>query len=258
MNVMMIGDVVGPDAVAYLAEHLPELRREHDVDLVVANAENCVISGPIPRGGFGMTLGLVERLFAGGVDVIISGNHGWDGPEARAVHRHPKVLRPHNFPADAVGKGAVTLDVSGETACVLNLGSRSAAMPEALPVYESLVAAGLGGTIVVDFHGDSAWEKMEFATAVDGRVAAVLGTHTHEPTLNLHILPGGTSLVVDVGMTGPAGSPGGFPLLHFAAEMKGEDAGSLPPFELSEGPTMLGAVWLQIEAGTTREIRRVS
>lgn len=152
MNVMMIGDVVGPDAVAYLAEHLPELRREHDVDLVVANAENCAISGPIPRGGFGMTLGLVERLFAGGVDVITSGNHGWDGPEARAVHRHLKVLRPHNFPADAVGKGAVTLDVSGETACVLNLGSRSAAMPEALPVYESFVAAGLGGTIVVDFH----------------------------------------------------------------------------------------------------------
>jgi calcineurin-like phosphoesterase len=113
------------------------------------------------------------------------------------------------------------------------------------------VAAGLEGTVLVDFHGDSAWEKMEFATAVDGMVAAVLGTHTHEPTLNLHVLPGGMSLVVDVGMTGPSGSPGGFPLTHFAAEMKGEYVDSLPPFELSEGPTMLGAAWLRIEAGKT-------
>ena len=85
----------------------------------------------------------------------------------------------------------------------------------------------------------------------------MLGTHTHEPTLNLHVLPGGTSLVVDVGMTGPSGSPGGFPLSHFAAEIKGEDVGALPPFELSEGPTVLGAVWLRIEAGKTQEIRRV-
>jgi 2',3'-cyclic-nucleotide 2'-phosphodiesterase len=86
----------------------------------------------------------------------------------------------------------------------------------------------------------------------------MLGTHTHEPTLNLHVLPGGTSLVVDVGMTGPSESPGGFPLSHFAAEIKGEDVGSLPPFELSEGPTVLGAVWLRIKAGKTQEIRRVS
>jgi calcineurin-like phosphoesterase len=109
----------------------------------------------------------------------------------------------------------------------------------------------------VDFHGDSAWEKMEFATAVDGRVAAVLGTHTHEPTINLHVLPRGTALVADVGMTGPSGSPGGFPLDHFAAKMKGEDSASLPPFELAAGPMTLGAVLLRIEEGKTLHIERV-
>ena len=141
---------------------------------------------------------------------------------------------------------------------MLNLGSKTAVMPDALPMYEAWLDAELRGTVIVDFHGDSAWEKMEFATAVDGRVAAVFGTHTHEPTVNLHVLPGGTALVADVGMTGPSGSPGGFPLVHFAAEFKGEDSGSLPPFELAAGPIALGAVWLRIEAGKTREIERVS
>jgi metallophosphoesterase (TIGR00282 family) len=258
VNVLMIGDIVGPDAVDYLAERLPGLRRGRDVDLVIANAENCAVSGPLPWSGFGMTVGLVERLLAGGVDVITSGNHGWDGPEADAVHAHPRVLRPLNLPDDVPGKGTVTLEVGAKAVTVVNLGSRTAAMPKALPLYQAFTEADPEGTVLVDLHGDSAWEKMEFATAVDGRVAAVLGTHTHEPTLNLHVLPGGTGFVADVGMTGPTGFPGGFPLTHFAAEMKGEDKGALPPFELAAGPTTLGAVLLLIEDGKTSHIERVS
>ena len=257
MNVLMVGDIVGPDAVAYLAERLPVLRREYDVDLVIANAENCAITAPTPWQGFGMTVELIERLLDGGVDVITSGNHGWDGPEAEAVHRHPRVLRPHNLPEGVMGKGIVTLEITGEPVSVLNLGSKTAVMPDALPLYESWLAAEPQGTTIIDLHGDSAWEKMEFATALDGRVAAVLGTHTHEPTVNLNVLPGGTALVVDVGMTGPAGSPGGFPLKHFAAQLKGEDSDSLPPFELAAGPMRLGAVLLRIEGGKTRQLRRV-
>jgi metallophosphoesterase (TIGR00282 family) len=258
MNVVMVGDIVGPDAVTYLAERLPGLRRDRDVDLVVANAENCAVTAPTPYRGFGMTVELVERLLESGVDVVTSGNHGWDGPEADAVHRHPRVLRPHNLPEGVIGKGVTILEIGGEKASVINLGSATAAMPRALPPYGSWLAAGLRGTTVVDFHGDSAWEKMEFATAVDGEAAAVLGTHTHEPTLNLHVLPGGTALVTDVGMTGPSGSPGGFPLMHFAAQMKGEDPGLLPPFELATGPITLGAVLLRIEDGETLHIERVS
>jgi metallophosphoesterase (TIGR00282 family) len=257
MNVLMVGDIVGPDAVDYLAERLPGLRRDLEADLVVANAENCAVTGPVPRGGFGMTVELVGRLLESGVDVVTSGNHGWDGPDADAVHRHPRVLRPHNFPEGVMGKGMATLEAGGETVSVLNLGSPTAAMPGALPPYGSWVDAALEGTVVVDFHGDSAWEKMEFATAVDGRVVAVLGTHTHEPTSNLHVLPGGTALVVDVGMTGPTGSPGGFPLTHFAAEMRGEDTAALPSFELAAGPITLGAVLLRIEDGKTQHMERV-
>ena len=211
MNVLMVGDIVGPRAVDYLADRLPELRRDRDVDLVIANAENCALSGPTPWTGFGMTVELIERLLAGGVDVITSGNHGWDGPEAEAVHANPRVLRPLNLPGSVIGKGMLALEAGGETATVLNLGSRTAVMPRALPLYESFTAADPRGNAIVDLHGDSAWEKMEFATAVDGMAAAVLGTHTHEPTLNLHVLPGGTAFVADVGMTGPSGSPGGFP-----------------------------------------------
>ena len=258
MNLLMVGDIVGPEAVDYLAGRIPQLRRDREVDLVIANAENCAVSGPVPWTGFGMTVELVERLLAGGVDVITSGNHGWDGPEAEAVHAHPRVLRPLNLPHDAVGKGMLTLEAGAETVTVLNLGSRTAVMPEALPLYESFTAADPEGTVIVDLHGDSAWEKMEFATAVDGRATAVLGTHTHEPTINLHVLPGGTAFVADVGMTGPSASPGGFPLTHFAAEMRGEDPGPLPPFELSPGPTTLGAVLLRVEDGATLHIERVS
>ncbi len=261
MNVLMVGDIVGPDAVGYLAGRLPGLRREHSLDLVVANAENCAVTAPTPYKGFGMTVELVERLLEGGVDVVTSGNHGWDGPEADAVHDHPMVLRPFNLPEDVIGKGVLTLEVQSETVTVLNLGSRTGVMPRALPLYESFRAADLRGdlpgAVIVDLHGDSVWEKMEFATAVDGRVAAVLGTHTHEPTVNLHVLPGGTALVVDVGMTGPSGSPGGFPLQHFAAEMKGQDTSSLPPFELADGPMELGAVLLRIEGGKTSHIERM-
>jgi hypothetical protein len=261
MNVLMVGDIVGPEAVAYLAERLLELRRDRDVDLVVANAENAAVTAPSPWTGFGMTVELVERLLESGVDVVTSGNHGWDGPDAEVVHAHPRVLRPLNLPEDVIGKGVLTLEARGEKVTVLNLGSKTAVMPKALPLYESFRAAEvrgeLRGTVIVDLHGDSAWEKMEFATALDGRVAAVLGTHTHEPTVNLHLLPGGTALVVDVGMTGPVGAPGGFPLTHFAAQMKGEDTSTLPPFRLAAGPVALAAVLLRVEAGKTVEIERV-
>ena len=257
MNVLMVGDIVGPEAVVCLAERLPRLRRELELDLVIANAENCAVSGPVPRSGFGMAVGLVERLLEGGVDVITSGNHGWDGPDADAVHAHPRVVRPLNLPGDLPGKGTLTLEAGGEAVTVVNLGSRTAVMPMALPLYGSFTSAAPEGTVIVDLHGDSAWEKMEFATAVDGRAAAVLGTHTHEPTLNLHVLPGGTAFVADVGMTGPAGGPGGFPLTHFASEMRGEDPGALPPFELYGGPITLGAVLLRIEGGRTSRIERV-
>ena len=257
MNVLFIGDIVGPRATAYVADRVPELRRTLEVDLVVAYAENCAITAPTPWRGFGMTTELVDLLLGNGVDILTSGNHGWDGPEAGAVHRHPRVLRPLNVPEGTVGKGTVTLEVGGEPVTVINLAGERGVIDDALPVYHAWRAADRPGAVIVDFHGDSTWEKMIFATAVDGEAVAVLGTHTHEPTTNLHLLPGGTAFVADVGMTGPTGGPGGFPLRHFAAKYQGEDWRGLPPYALNEGPVVLGAVWLRIEAGKTRELRRI-
>ncbi|HYN89823.1 MAG TPA: YmdB family metallophosphoesterase [Ardenticatenaceae bacterium] len=256
MNVLFIGDIVGPAATHYVVEHLPGWRARHNVDLVVVNGENCDVTAPTPWQGFGMTVETVERLLAHGVDVITSGNHGWDGPDSATVHQHPRVLRPYNMPVGTTGKGVASLEVAGGVVTVLNLMG-STADPAALPVYAAWQAVEKPGTVLVDFHSDAAWEKMIFATAIDGEAAAVLGTHTHEPTIPLYILPGGTAYVTDVGMTAPTGSPGGFPLTHFATKYRGDAFDSLPPFTLSTGPIVLGAVQLQIQAGKTEAIRRI-
>src|ERR671913_1968931 len=103
MNLLMIGDVVGPPATAWLANRLPTLRREHAIDLVIVNAENCAVTEPTPWAGFGMTCALVDLLLEAGADVITSGNHGWDGPEAEAVHPPPPGPPPPNKPPDTPG-----------------------------------------------------------------------------------------------------------------------------------------------------------
>ena len=257
MHVLFIGDIVGPETTAWVAQRVPRLRQALSADLVIANGENCAVTAPDPSQGFGMTIKLVDLLLNNGVDVITSGNHAWDGPDVDAVHRHALVLRPHNFAPEIPGKGLLTLDISGEPVTILNLWTERGRLPGALPVYPTWLAAEKRGAVIVDFHGDSAWEKMIFATALDGAVAAVLGSHTHEATHQLHILPKGTGFVADVGMTAPTGSPGGFPLLHFAAEYRGEDPSALPPFALATGPLTLGAVWLHIEAGKTVAIKRI-
>ncbi len=257
MNVLMIGDVVGPQATAWLANRLPALRREHAIDLVIVNAENCAVTEPTPWAGFGMTRALVDLLLEAGADVITSGNHGWDGPDAEAVHSYPRVLRPLNMPPDSPGQGVTILEVAGEPVTIVNLASERGMIEEAVPVYPAWRSVERRGTVVIDFHGDAAWEKMIFATAIDGEAAAVLGTHTHEATEALHILPSGTGFVADVGMTGPTGHPGGFPLAHFAAKYRGDDWRALPPFTLASGPLALGAVLLHIEDGTTRSIIRI-
>jgi metallophosphoesterase (TIGR00282 family) len=256
--VLFVGDVVGPEATAYVASRLPELRREHGVDLAVVNAENCAPSG------MGMTVELVELLFEGGADVVTGGNHSWDGPEAAEALEHPRVLRPYNVSEDLPGKGIISTEASGETITILNLAGAAAfgatddAPVKALPVYPAWRNIQPRGTVLVDFHGDHVIEKQIFAYAVDGEATAVLGTHTHEPTLPLHILPGGTALVTDVGMTGPLGGVQGFAHGSFVAGLKQEgDPFALPLPGPVAGPIALGAVILEMEEGKTRSIERL-
>src|SRR5215217_7710675 len=130
MNLLMVGDVVGPEATSWLAERLPGLRHEHAIDLVVVNAENCAVSVPTPWAGFGMTQALVDLLLGAGADVITSGNHGWDGPDAKAVHSHPRVLRPLNMPPETLGRGVTTLEAAGKPVTIVNLASERGMIEE--------------------------------------------------------------------------------------------------------------------------------
>jgi len=256
MHVLFIGDIVGPAAATYVVERLPEIRQKYAIDLVIANAENGSVSGPNPASGFGMSMALISLLFENGVDVITSGNHAWDSPEAQRVLEHSRVLRPYNLPEGRSGKGMTVVEVRNEQVTILNLADTEAIL-EALPIYPSWLSAPIIGTTIIDFHGGSALQKQAFAYAVDGKVAAVLGTHTHEPTLLLHQLPYGTALVTDVGMTGPSGGALGMDPQYFIAEMQGTPRSTLSPFTLAKGAMMLGAVVLRIEYGRTRAIERI-
>jgi calcineurin-like phosphoesterase len=177
----------------------------------------------------------------------------------------PHVVRPQNMGEGVPGRGFLHTTVAGTEVTVLNLGD-PCAMRSAVgvadrfyPAYQGWLEADRRGTVIVDYHGDHVIEKHIFARTVDGQAAAVLGTHTHEPTLPTYILPGGTGLVTDVGMTGPAGGVQGF---HFDSFVEGlRTAGN--PFALPlpvpvRGPIVLGGVVLEIEDGRTRRLERLS
>jgi metallophosphoesterase (TIGR00282 family) len=257
--VLFFGDIVGEDATAYVASRLPGLRDQYRCDLVIANAENCA------PNGLGMSTKQVDLLLSSGVDAITGGNHSWDSPESVELLEHPKVIRPYNVGADVPGRGLLHLDVAGTTVTLLNLAD-ACAMRSVTAINDSFVPAYQGGwveadrrgTVIVDYHGDHVIEKQIFARAVDGEAAAVLGTHTHEPTLPLHILPGGTALITDVGMNGPSGGVQGFAYDSFVTGLKTTgNPMSLPlPMPLS-GPIVLGGVVLKIENGRTRRVVRL-
>jgi calcineurin-like phosphoesterase len=266
MSVLAVGDVVGAEAAAWLARRLPALRTELDVDWVVVNAENCAVTGASPMDGFGMTRTVVDVLLDGGADAITGGNHSWDGPDVDAVLALPQVVRPVNLD-ETRGRGLLTLRRDGRALTVVNLLSPTAALPamrapqprELWPSWLELTGSALPGAVLIDLHGESPWEKAAFATALDGRIAALVGTHTHDPTLRGHVLPRGTGYVTELGMTGRLGfTGGGFDPVHFAARLRGEDHTALPPFTLADGPMALGAVLIRIDAhGATKEISRV-
>jgi metallophosphoesterase (TIGR00282 family) len=258
VRALFIGDVVGPAAVAYVAERLPGLRAGLSLDVVIANAENC---GPT---GVGMAGDQVACLLAAGVDVVTAGNHAFDGPEVASVLALPRVLRPLNLAPGILGRGCLTIEVGGEALTVLVLADRDAlALAPSVAAFgrrpwDAWSAAERPGTVIVDYHAQSDMEKQAFAHAVDGAAAAVIGTHTHEPTLPLYLLPGGTALVTDVGMTGPTGGVEGFDAARYVEIVRGTPPQAAPPVGVASGPIVLGAVVLDIAGGRAAAITRVT
>lgn len=254
MNILMIGDIVGGPAVRYAAGRIRDLRTSHAIDLVVVNAENAAFDAA--SGTYGTDQETVDLLLAAGADVITGGNHTWDRPDAATVLAHPRVLRPANVPVDLPGRGSVTVDIGGEPVTVVNLAMTDA-IATATPLWAAWRAIDRRGTVVVDLHGMEPLSKRGFALAIDGQAVAVAGTHTHEPSLALDILPGGTAFVTELGFTGPSGGAGGLAAHVIAGEIHG-DRRPTTPNALAGGPMVLAAVLIETAAGRATSIRRLT
>ena len=258
LRVLFVGDVVGPRAVEWLAARLPGLRSEHAVDVAIVDAENC------SADGVSMSLDGVQRLLAAGADVVTGGNHAFDGDEIEAVLALDRVLRPLNVAEGVPGRGCVEVATpAGETVRVVVLADRLA-LADAPPFahmssdpYDAWASLAPAATTIVEMHALSVMAKQSLAYALDGHVAAVLGTHTHEPTLDLHVLAGGTALVTDVGMTGPRGGPQGIDARALIDHVRGVPVGERAPLRPAGGEIVLGAVLLDVRDGRTLELRRL-
>jgi len=202
MNILFIGDIVGSPGREIIKKLLPELRKELKLGFVIANAENAA-------GGSGINERVANELFDAGVDVLTSGDHIWKRREILdIIERDPRILRPENFPAAAPGKGHNLFTTSdGLKIGIINIQGR--VFMEALDCpFKAANSAQQAlsketNIIFVDIHAEATSEKVALGWYLDGKVSAVLGTHTHIQTADERILPGGTAYITDVGMTGP-------------------------------------------------------
>jgi hypothetical protein len=201
MIILIVGDIIGSPGRRAVKELLPGLKQQYGIDFVIANGENVA-------GGLGLTLATAEELFNTGVDVITSGNHIWAQKEiVPYLDSEMPILRPLNYPPGVPGRGYL---ISNNRVVVINLIGRTfignfdcpfRAMDKLLAGLETKPAV-----IIVDFHAEATSEKMALGRYLDGRVSAVLGTHTHVGTIDARLLPQGTAYVTDIGMTGPTNS----------------------------------------------------
>jgi len=201
MHILFIGDIFAAPGRRIVADHLRDICETNSIDLAIANVENAA-------GGFGITPAIAEELLALGLDVLTSGNHIWDKRELYDYFaRQPRLLRPANYP-EGPGSGAITVAARNGVDCaVFNLQGRTYMPVTDCPFRKAdALLKELDPAIqvkFVDFHAEVTSEKIAMGWYLDGRVSAVVGTHTHVPTADTRILPGGTAYQTDCGMTGP-------------------------------------------------------
>ena len=204
MRLLFIGDIVGKPGRELIRKGLRGLVEREGIDLVVANAENAA-------AGFGVTKDIGDTLLEAGVDVMTSGNHIWDKKEVIPyITAEPRLLRPANYPAGVPGRGSYVAQTrDGRAVGVINVMGRVFMLniddPFQVVLKEIEALRGRTRVIVVDFHAEATSEKVAMGWYLDGRVSAVVGTHTHVPTNDARVLPGGTAYITDAGMTGARG-----------------------------------------------------
>ncbi|UCE20610.1 MAG: TIGR00282 family metallophosphoesterase [Gemmatimonadota bacterium] len=202
MNCLFIADIVGKPGRRVVAEMVPALRREFAVDVCVANCENA-------SAGKGITVKVAQALFTYGIDILTSGNHVWDRKEILPFMQNSSaILRPANYPPGTIGSGSLIFHLgNGFPVGVLNLQGRvfmrELDCPFRVAVKHVEELHQVTRIVFVDFHAEATSEKMAMGWYLDGKVSAVIGTHTHVQTADERILPGGTAYITDVGMTGP-------------------------------------------------------
>jgi metallophosphoesterase (TIGR00282 family) len=256
VKILFIGDIVGEPGRRAVKTLVPLLRLEHRLDAVVANGENAA-------GGSGITAKVAEEIFSGGVDVITTGDHLWDQKEVVGLlEGESRFLRPLNYPPGTIGQGARVFHLEDKPAfAVLNLQGRTF-MPDLdnpFTVVQPEVARLRTQTpvILVDFHAEATSEKIALARLLDGRVSAVVGTHTHVQTADEQIFPGGTAFLCDAGFTGPHESVLGReiePVIQrFLTHVPQR-------FEVARGRVLLQGMIVEVDEsnGRARGIQRVS
>ena len=203
MRILFIGDIVGRSGRAAVVERLPGLMQDWQLDFVVINGENAA-------GGFGITETIYNDLIDAGADAVTLGNHAWDQKEALVfIERAPRLIRPANYPKGTPGRGAALIEArNGKRVLVVNAMGRIFMDPldDPFAAAEREIAAcplkSAADAIIVDVHAEASSEKQAMGFFLDGKASLVVGTHTHVPTADHQVLPGGTAFVTDVGMTG--------------------------------------------------------
>ena len=255
MKVLMIGDVVARPGRLAVMERIEDLREQHSIDFVVMNAENVA-------GGFSITPRLADELFQAGVDVMTSGNHIYDKREVIPyIEEQPRLLRPANYPPGSPGKGVWTGEVRGVRVAVINLIGRLFMPPSDDPFRAADAALkSIDESVkvrLVDMHAEATSEKSAMGWYLDGRVSAVVGTHTHVQTADERILTRGTAYISDIGMTGSYAGVIGMNkddvIARFTSAINRRA-------EHSTGDARICAVTIDIdeETGRAREISRLS
>ena len=257
MKFLLCGDVVGRAGRDVVLEYIPKLRKLWGLDAVIVNAENAA-------HGFGITQAIFEDLHNAGVDVVTTGNHIWDQKEIlKDLDQNQRLLRPINYPGSAPGRGITSFEVLGKRITVLNAMGRLFMDPLDDPfaaVDKALSAHRLGKTdhaIILDFHGEATSEKMAMGHFLDGRVSVVVGTHTHVPTGDAHIMKKGTAFQTDMGMCGDydsvVGMEIGAPLDRFTKKY------SLERLAPASGPATLCGMYLETDdqTGLAKVVRPV-
>ncbi len=254
MRILFVGDVVGRSGRTAVYERLPGLVRDWKLDLVVVNGENAA-------GGFGITEAIYQELIDAGADAITLGNHAWDQREALVfIERAERLIRPINYPPGTPGRGAALVKAkNGERVLVINAMGRifmDALDDPFAGIDQELAACPLGkgaDAIIVDIHAEATSEKQAMGFFCDGRVSLVVGTHTHAPTADYRVLPGGTAFISDVGMTGDYDSVIGMnkdePLNRFLRKIPSAR------FEPASGPGTLCAVAVETDPASGLAVR---